>query len=279
MLQRYILMRPFLNVGVWLNMVPVLTLLPSPVEHATVLEIFEDLKKFEELSKMLQKENGSLADARSGCDWLREKFPITDPKLGPDFCNEHHQVFESGVTKVQGNREAQLTQEEKTALEPFLRGVVEINEEIDEADESLQGALKRARVAPIAIRSNYVCLLFIIASTNVVERLFSMTRKIWTEDRKRMTPATLEMMMFLKINMTLWDAHLVYKIRHNPRPRELPNQEEGAIDPAGFVEHLDEQQIENYYPMFLRVDEDNADFWNDENIANMLGPLNLQDEL
>lgn len=31
--------------------------------------------------------------------------------------------------------------------------------------------------------------------------------------------------------------------------------------------------------MFLRVDEDNADFWNDENIANMLGPLNLQDEL
>ena len=94
-----------------------------------------------------------------------------------------------------------------------------------------------------------------------------------------MTPATSEMMMFLKINMTLWDAHILYKIRRNACPRELPNQEEGAIDPAEFVEHLDEQQIENYYPMFLRVDEDNADFWNDENIANMLGPLNLQDEL
>lgn len=143
-----------LNVGVWLNMVSVLTLLPIPVEHATILEIFDDLKKFEELSKMLQKENSSLADVRSGCDWLRGKFPITDPKLKPDFCNEHHQVFESGVTKVQGNKEAQLTQEGKTALEPFLRGVVEINEEIDEADESLQGAPKRARVAPIAIRSN-----------------------------------------------------------------------------------------------------------------------------
>ena len=133
------------------------------------------------------------------------------------------------MTKVQGNREAQLTQEEKTALEPFLRDVVEINEKIDEADESLQGALKRARVAPIAARSNYVCLLFIIASTNVVERLFSMTRKIWTEDRKRMTPATLDLMMFLKINMTLWDANLVYKIRHNPRPRGLPEEGEKTL--------------------------------------------------
>ena len=31
--------------------------------------------------------------------------------------------------------------------------------------------------------------------------------------------------------------------------------------------------------MFLRVDADNADFWNDENATNILGPLNLQDEL
>ena len=65
----------------------------------------------------------------------------------------------------------------------------------------------------------------------------------------------------------------------NCRPRELLNQEEGALDPAEFVEHLDEQQIDNYHPMFLQIDEDNENFWDDENIANMLGPLNLQDEL
>ena len=53
--------------------------------------------------------------------------------------------------KVQGNRGAQLTEEERTALEPFLRDVVEINEEIDDADESLQGGLNRACVAPNAM--------------------------------------------------------------------------------------------------------------------------------
>ena len=90
-------------------MIPALTLLPSPIEHVQILEVFEDLKKFEELSKTLQKDNGSLADARSGCDWLREKYPVTDPKLGPDFCDILHRDFESAVTKVQGNKEAQLT--------------------------------------------------------------------------------------------------------------------------------------------------------------------------
>lgn len=229
MLQRYILMRPFLNVGVWVHMIPVLTLLPSPVEHVQILEIFEDLKKFEELSKMLQKDNGSLADARSGCDWLREKYPVTDPKLGPDFCDILHRDFESAVTMVQGNKEAQLTQDERVALEPFLVDNVIVVEEVDEADESLQGALKRARVAPIAAVSNYICLLFILASTNIVERLFSITRKIWTEDRKRMTPASLEMMMFLKISMKLWDSKLVYKIRHDPRPRGITKSRRGGI--------------------------------------------------
>ena len=133
---------------------------------------------------MLQKDNGSLADARSGCDWLREKYPVTDPKLGPDFCDILHRDFESAVTKVQGNKEAQLTQDERVALEPFLVDNVIVVEEVDEPDESLQGALKRARVAAIAAVSNYICLLFILASTSIVERLFSMNRKIWTEDRK-----------------------------------------------------------------------------------------------
>ena len=75
------------------------------------------------------------------------------------------------------------------------------------------------------------------------------------------------------------DQELVYKIRHDPRPRGLPDQDVVAVDLDELVAHLDEAEVENYVPMFFDVNEDRLEFWDDENIANMLGPLNLLEEL
>ena len=121
MLQRYIAIRPYLNAGGWIPNLPVVNLIPSAADHASILEIFHELKKFQELSLVLQKANGSLSEARSGLNWLIEKFPVTNIKLGPNFCHPRHRAFESGVTKVQGNKEADLTPAEKVALEPLLK--------------------------------------------------------------------------------------------------------------------------------------------------------------
>ena len=268
MLHRYIAIRQYLNPDAWVDIASVVDHIPTAAAHLEILQIFEDLKKFQDLSMELQKENGSLATARGGCDWLRQQFPITNAKLGPNFCHSRNRAFESGVTKVQSNNEANLTAAEKIALEPLLKNNVEVvDDPADEEDVSLQGHLKRQRLEPLALLTNYMVLLFILASTNLVERLFSMTRKIYTEDRKRMTPDTLELIMFLKINMELWDEKLVYKIRRNPRPRFNAVE----LDPGD----LDDGDFEEYVPMFIQGNND-PDFWEDDNIAIMLGDVDVE---
>ena len=99
----------------------------------------------------------------------------------------------------------------------------------------------------------------------------------------RMTPATLEMMMFLKINRDLWNQNLVH--RRDPRPRPqlpVPAAQEGAdaevvaaiaeANVEEFVLQLDNQ----YQNAFLDAGED-GDFWDEDNIAAFLGHLELED--
>jgi hypothetical protein len=80
-----------------------------------ILSLFEDLKKFESVSK------GPLFEARSGCDWLMGLFPVTAAKLSPAFCDPRNRAFKSAATKVQGYCENQLTVLESVALLPFLK--------------------------------------------------------------------------------------------------------------------------------------------------------------
>ena len=276
---------------IWLDIIPVLELLPSPLEHASILSLSEDLKKFESVLKGLQRANSKLFEARTGCDWLIAKFPITSPKLSTDFCDPRNRAFESAVTKIQGNAEHHLTVEESTPLIPLLKNqnsVVQVEED-DDDDEDFDAALKRARlIAPAPQGSRYVNLTYILAATNIVKRLFSMTRKLWTEDRKKMTPATLEMIMFLKINRDLWNQNQVHTIRRDPRPRpELPvpaaqeraNAEDVAAIAVANIEdlilQLDNPETGEFQNTFLNAGED-GDFRDKDNIAAFLGNLRVR---
>lgn len=310
--QRYLKLRPFLNVGFWVTFQPILERLPNPAEHNTLTEMFEDLKKFESVSKGLQEKNGNLKDARIGVNWLMEIFPDTAPKLSMDFCDDQNRDFESGVIKVQSNQEALLTADERYALIPFLKehngkfvlflnvmhftilcclilihyyfildDPENIDLEIDAPVNDYQSALKKARRnQPQAVVGGtlYISLWFILAATNVVERLFSQTKLVYTDGRMSMTPAHLELVMFLKINRDLWDAHTVLKIRRNPRPRPgQPVLEAGAllnVEAGAHAIMLDDPEIGDYENAFIN-DEEDGDFWDDENIANFLGAIDL----
>ena len=47
-----------------------------------------------------------------------------------------------------------------------------------------------------------------------------------------MTPAILEMVMYLKINRELWDQSVVFKIRRDPRPRPRLPPPQPALEAA-----------------------------------------------
>jgi hypothetical protein len=159
-------------------------------------------------------------------------------------------------------------------MERFL--LVPVDEELviaeqDPNDEdNFEAQLKRARLAiPVITKSKYLNLSFIKPDTCVVERLFSLTNKVWVEGRKSMTPAHTELLLLLKCNRDLWDSQLVYKCRSNPRLR--PNVEM-QVDAVPL--QLDDPDMEDHHFAFLQEGED-GDFWDDDNIAEMLGNIDI----
>ena len=74
----------------------------------------------------------------------------------------------------------------------------------------VQKALKNKKRK--VIFNEYSSLNYVPPTSNVVERLFSNARLILTDNRKSMSPYTLECVMFLKINRDYWDIDLVAKI-------------------------------------------------------------------
>jgi hypothetical protein len=69
-------------------------------------------------------------------------------------------------------------------------------------------ALKRVRVQD----KIYQNLSFICPTSNVVERLFSTAKLVFSDLRRSLLPRNLEMLLFLKLNRDLWDLGLVGKV-------------------------------------------------------------------
>ena len=55
-------------------------------------------------------------------------------------------------------------------------------------------------------------LIWIKPTSNIVERLFSRAKLILTPNRSGMSPLNFEQDIFLMVNNTLWDAHMVNDI-------------------------------------------------------------------
>lgn len=147
-----------------------------------------------------------------------------------------------------------------------------VEEEIAEEEDNFEAQLKRARLAnPVVVNSKYMNLTFLKPDTCVVERLFSLMNKVWVEGQKSMTPAHTELLLLLKCNRELWDAKLVYKCRSNPRLRPVVNEDEVEVP---LVEQLDNPGMEGHVLAFMQQGDD-ADFWDDFNIAAMLGDIDI----
>ena len=87
-----------------------------------------------------------------------------------------------------------------------------------------------------------------------------------------MTPATMEMIMFLKINRGLWDPTLIVKIRRNPRPR--PVVPENVLTVQDFLFLLDHSEMADYQNVFISAEED-GDYWEDDVVPDFLGGIDL----
>ena len=277
MVKQYLGIRQFLSHPPWNTMNAIVQLLPTPIQELRLAGLYVELKKFEMVSKGLQRTENTLYDARYALNFIGEKHPAIKCKVGVEFTDYLWRPFESGIVKIQGNNEAQLNELEKVALEPFLLDQQIIDVVVHEAEdvESYEALMKKARrEIPVIANTKYINTSFVKADTNICERLFSVSRKVWREDRKAMYTSRFELLMLLKCNRELWDERLVFKCRTNPRRRPLlPAPTAGgqvavpivapvvapvgvpamaAAELAAFIAELDNEVMGDYNNVFLR---------------------------
>ncbi|KAG2767167.1 hypothetical protein Pcac1_g21544 [Phytophthora cactorum] len=123
----------------------------------------------------------------------------------------HSPVFEAAEVKVLAGEATSLTAEEASELEPFKMGVGALSSSEVVSSEVNEGfadrILKRRKVS--VDPAMYKLLSAIPPSPNIVERLFSVTRGVLRHERRRLSPMTLEMILFLKVNEGYWDVTTV----------------------------------------------------------------------
>jgi hypothetical protein len=111
--------------------------------------------------------------------------------------------------RVLGGNASRLTRSEKAVLAPFTStDPPASSEDEDDDDESFVEQLqKRRRLA--AKKVEYSLLHTIPATSNVVERFFSIARTTFGQERHGLQPVTLEMILFLREYHCYWDAQTV----------------------------------------------------------------------
>ncbi|KAG3109977.1 hypothetical protein PI125_g10430 [Phytophthora idaei] len=141
-------------------------------EAMEVSELLKDLVKLDSVTVALQSESLAMSEVRDLFDHSISKYPAMKKYLSS---NASYKVI-TGKEESGDEKESQVS--------------------------FAQQALKRRRLTgPSEV---YVDTAFIPPTSNICERLFSQSKLIFTDQRRVMKPATLEMLVLLKANCTLW---------------------------------------------------------------------------
>eukprot|EP00731_Ephydatia_muelleri_P013975 Em0007g1285a len=176
--------------------------------------------------------------------------------LGHDADIIHSKDLETAVIKIQANKESTLSIQEKRAVEQLLLPAAshaESGETVVDEDAQLSfadRALKRQRVEEKKECSKYINTRFLLPTSCEVERLFSMAKRVFCPLRRSFQPRTLEALLFLNQNRSLWNlARTALVVNEKESEKENEEEEEYEVDwsytkstacgPSGLrVQHL-----------------------------------------
>ncbi|KAG6622934.1 uncharacterized protein IUM83_09192 [Phytophthora cinnamomi] len=175
----------------------IMELLPSPAANKRVCALYRELRDIESAPKALQGENMDLLDVR--------------PRAGI----VHSPDFESECVRVLRGKTHRLMRAKKTTLQPFeaARPADDaINAEEEDAPVSFVVRPRKCRrLAQDCVP--YEQLKGIPPTSNVVERFFSVARVTFGHQRHGLLALTLETILFLRQNLSYWDATTVDNLR------------------------------------------------------------------
>ncbi|ETN03990.1 hypothetical protein PPTG_15353 [Phytophthora nicotianae INRA-310] len=174
--------------------------IPTPRENVRLKALYEDLKNLESVNKKLQTSTVSLLDVRALFDHVIKHYPGTELYLSPTASLVKFPDFENGTVATE------LQEEGEDAHQSFAE-VALSQEEVTSSRENLK---------------------WIPPTSNDVERLFSRAGIVFSRLRRSLNPMTLETILFLQFNRSLWDASAVAEAIELGKKRTRPREEENA---------------------------------------------------
>ena len=211
MIQRYLAILPHIK-----DIVPSSVQL-APIENEMLGNLCEKLSAIEILTKGLQSEDLQLCHVRECFDAAIRDFGQLEQHCSDSSDIQCDPNFESAIVKIQKlqleNKDLDLTRAEKAAVKHLLKPRAEEVEEKEQSgacniSEAIRLINKRKTTSFRAQDSDYIDCRFIRPTTNVCERLFSVSGYALTKNRQGLLPENLEMQLFLKANIHLWDESL-----------------------------------------------------------------------
>jgi hypothetical protein len=197
-------------------------LIPSAHERIRIQDQLEPLLQLKSITESLQKANLTFAESEALLESVIAEFPEFpfEDFISMDAKIVAHPFFESAVVKIQNHKESELSLREEEAVSALLKAAGDCEED-DLGDLSFaQKALKKRRVSVNRNSSRFINTLFLSPTSNEVERLFSMTARVFSVKRRQLLPRTLESLVFLKRNRALWNLPLVSQIVNDKTDRE-----------------------------------------------------------
>ncbi|ETO60943.1 hypothetical protein F444_20938 [Phytophthora nicotianae P1976] len=166
--------------------------LPGPAANRRLRKFLEVLSKVESVSKGLQAST-SLAS-----------------HIGARAAIVHSPHFETACVKVLDGKTAELTSAETVFLRRFAvqREETSVAAAIDDAESSFVEQVKKRRKLATSGATKYELIHALLPTSNIVERFFRLAKATVGTQRQGLNPITLEMLPFLRVNSTYWNAQV-----------------------------------------------------------------------
>lgn len=204
MMKRYVLLRSFIAS---LDDAVVDALLPSPGEERQIDAVLRDMKNLEGIQVDLQTDEMTLLDVRDSFDEVLDKFPQMRDRLKEDARIVHNPTFEAAVCRIQAGREDDLNDEQRAAVAHLRKPASAGESSVAGEEEALrERARKRRKMREMRTFERYIDTRFILPTSNLCERLFSVAKNAVGERRQCLRTESLEAQIFLRCNMHLWNV-------------------------------------------------------------------------
>jgi hypothetical protein len=109
-------------------------------------------------------------------------------------------------------------------------------EDHDGALSSAERALKRQRVQDKTEGSKYINTRFLLPTSSVVERLFSLAKRVFSPHRRRLSTKTLDALLFLNQNRQLWNLSTVASVVNGRDDAESDEEQDEGQGEGGKEE-------------------------------------------